>query len=298
MDTIRDIVKFACIRKGTRSTYTSYVNTFNTLCSYLSISPATITETDLCNLCILYCQSHSVTSLTGWLSGIEHFRRSQGLPPLPRHEEYRQVRAGLTKLFGVVDKPRPAPVLSLAEIQALRRSLRLHLYEDALFWCAFVIAFQALLRAGEFTAGHLRLGDITPTSRGLSISIPFSKANPFPVNISIIRRDDWFCPIAALRHLFSFGHAHLTPQSALYPKSYRAFNADLARRCRIAGITKPVTSHSIRRSGATALFDAGVSEAAIMAHGRWISLSWRHYIEFGPSQQLRPTAQLLQAHRR
>jgi hypothetical protein len=49
----------------------------------------------------------------------------------------------------------------------------------------------------------------------------------------------------------------------MYPKSYATFNAELKLRCKRASITKDATTHTLRRTGATMLFDADVPEAAI-----------------------------------
>ncbi len=298
MDQLIAIVHFCSKRKGTRSTYSSYVRTFNKLCRLLRLDPdKNITEYQLCKVCVLFCHSHSVTSLTGFLSGVEDQLRADGRPPLPRFQYYKEVRSGLAKLFGQVDKPSPAPTLDLVDIQLLRRSLDLRLYEDALFWCVVTIALQGLLRAGEFVAGRLRWSDITQHTWGLQLTIPFSKSCPQPVDIALVERRDWFCPVLAVSHLLSFGSQHLTATTPLYAKSYEVFNKELKWRCKRAGITKAVTTHSLRRSGATLLFDAGVPEMAIMAHGRWLSSAWRRYVEFGSLQQRMPTEALLRAQR-
>jgi integrase len=238
-----------------------------------------------------------VASLSGFLSGVEAFLRANRLPPLPRHDVYKELRAGLTNIFGHIGKVIPAPTLDIYDIKRLRHSLDLRRYDDALFWCVFTIALQGLLRAGEFVAGRLRWGDIQEQPWGLQLTVPFSKTTPHSTDIALVKRGDWFCPVWATRHLLSFGHKHLTHSSPLYVKPYKYFNTDFQHRCKQAGITAAVTTHTLRRTGATMLFDAGVPEAAIMAHGRWVSLAWRRYIEFGSEQQRMPTEALLRAQR-
>jgi len=295
---LRDIVRFSSMRKGTRSSYSSYARTYAKLCALIQVDPTKpITEEQLCDVSLLFCHSHSVNSLTGFLSGVESFLRSNGLPPLPRFNIYKEMRSGLTNLFGQIDKSVPAPTLDINDIKRLRRSLDLRRHGDALFWCVITIALQGLLRAGEFVAGRLCWGDLLRQPWGLQLTVPFSKTSPQPTDIALVRRDDWFCPVWATNHLLSFGRSHLLPSTPLYPKSYSSFNSEFKQRCKRAGINKAVTTHTIRRTGATMLFDAGVPEAAIMAHGRWLSVSWRRYIEFGSVQQRLPTAALLLAQR-
>jgi hypothetical protein len=104
-------------------------------------------------------------------------------------------------------------------------------------------------------AGRLCWGDISRQSWGLQLTVPFGKTCPQPTDIALVRRDDWFCPVWALNHLLSFGSRHLTATTSLYPKSYSAFTSEFKKRCRAAGIAKDVTTHTIRRSGTTFLFD-------------------------------------------
>ena len=76
------------------------------------------------------------------------------------------------------------------------------------------------------------------------------------------------------------------------------FNSELKRRFKFAGVVKAgLSTHAMRRGGATALFMAGVPTLSIMAHGRWASDTWRDYVEIGFAQQLLPTQLLRDARR-
>ena len=91
------------------------------------------------------------------------------------------------------------------------------------------------------------------------------------VPVTMVARGDWACPVAAFRLL----RLLLDQQGARhpFPLSYSAFNTNLQKRCRNAGISKEgVSTHSLRRGGTTQLALAGVPEAFIQAHGRWTSL--------------------------
>lgn len=299
MERLVAIIRKASKKQGTYDTYDSYARTYGKICAVLGVDPTQdITEFELCAICLLFCHSHSVGSLTGFLSGVEQHRRGVGLPPLPRFEAYKEMRAGLTNVFGRIDKAAPAPTLSLGDLLRIRLSLDLRRRDDSLFWCLLVLGIQGLLRAGEMVAGRLRWGDFSYAEDGLQLTIPFSKSTPHPVDLFLVRRGDWFCPCWAVDHLRSLLVSVPGAGQGVYNKSYSAFNSELKRRCKRAGITKAVTTHSLRRTGATMLFDAGVPEAAIMAHGRWVSMTWRRYLEFGEAQQRRPTATLLRAHQR
>jgi integrase len=153
-----------------------------------------------------------------------------------------------------------------------------------------LFSFFGLLRASEICAGALRFQDIEYHSWGLRLIIPFSKTDLTPAAVAIVSRGDDLCPTAAFFNLLS-----LLPPGAtsVCQQAYSTYNSELQRRFRAAGVHKTgLSTHGLRRGGATAMFMAGVPEASIMAHGRWVSSAWRQYIDFGIVQQRLPTALL------
>ncbi len=56
------------------------------------------------------------------------------------------------------------------------------------------------------------------------------------------------------------------------------------------------SGHSFRRGGATALFQAGVPESQIKAHGRWKSDAFRRYIDIDSATATHTTALLQHPH--
>ena len=247
-------------------------------------------------MCWLYCHSHSVSSIDSWISGIAKSLSNAQWPPLPRHSFYADHRKGLKSIFGPVDGVVPSPPIDEDDLRALRRSLQPGVHAQDSFWFCSLIGFQALLRAGEIVAGRLRLADIQETKDGLTITVPFSKTQPFPVRLAVARRDDELCPVRAYYNLVLSLPA--SAHGKVYSKSYNAFNSEFKRRFAYAGVTtKGLSTHAMRRGGATALFTAGVPTLAIMAHGRWTSDAWRKYVDFGSVQRLLPTQTLHRAGR-
>jgi integrase len=57
-----------------------------------------------------------------------------------------------------------------------------------------------------------------------------------------------------------------------------------------------ITTHGLRRAGATHLVELGLPEHVIMAIGRWTSRSWRDYIDLDVSQHLVLYRSLLHDH--
>jgi integrase len=160
-----------------------------------------------------------------------------------------------------------------------------------------LLGFQGLLRASEFVAGRLQLRHLRFKEWGLIVTVPFSKKNLQPVPVGIVARPDALCLVRAASYLFR-GRGQAAANTAVYPRAYSTFNTGLQRRCRQAGIDKTgISSHSLRRGGTTALFQAGVRGESIMAHGRWSSSAYLDYIDFDKTEELQqlPTSLLLRA---
>jgi hypothetical protein len=242
----------------------------------------------------MFVHSRSINSLDSWLSGVAKIRELNGLAPLQRDVLFKEHKKGLKAIFGPVDTKAPAPPLDEGDLRKLRTSLNLGDYEQARFWFCALAGFQALLRAGEISAGRLRFSDIAITKEGLRITVLFSKAKMSPVSLALVAREDALCPVRAFVNL----KARAPAGDKIYPGSYNAFNSELKRRFAFAGVVKTgLASHSLRRGGATALFMAEVPTLSIMAHGRWSSDVWRQYVEIGYAQQLLPSRLLRNAQR-
>jgi integrase len=229
------------------------------------------------------------------VSGVQAFYRGLGHGDLPRGFHYQSTRAGLRNIYGQVDITMPANALTEPSLRATRALLDLRRLDHARLWCGLLFGFQGLLRASEFVAGGLLLQDVKLYSWGLLIMVPFSKTSLTPVGVALVKRPDELCPVRALRSLVKLGK--LKACDPIINMSYESFNKQLQAWCREAGLGAGYSSHSLRRGGATALFTAGVPEAAIMAHGRWRTLQYRKYIQFDLKQQRMATAQLLESQR-
>jgi integrase len=206
-------------------------------------------------------------------------------------------QTGLKNIFMQLDHLRPATPLTIKDLFTLVLSLDLTKKSDAEFWFATVLGFQGLLRASEFVAGRLKRGHFRFRNWGILLTVPFSKKNLRPVQIGLVARNDALCPVRAAAHLFK-NRGGVSAEAIIYPHCYSTFNNALQRRCQQAGITKTgISSHSLRRGGATALFRAGVRAESIMAHGRWSSDAYKAYIDFDSAEELQqlPTALLLRA---
>ena len=221
---------------------------------------------------------------------------------LPRHRLFHSVHTGLRQLLGLVDAPRPKLAITVDHLVHIHSTLNASSFIDARNWCMAVFAFFGLLRVSEYTGGRLRWRDVCVTDTAVYLTIPYSKADLSPATVALSARPDMLCPVKAYLWYRSFFAATPSSDSAFFvvePSSSSAvlktsFQTALKTWVRSVLHLDPAAyaSHSLRRGGATALMEAGVSEVLIASHGRWHSLAYRLYLEFSGSRMLMPTSLL------
>jgi hypothetical protein len=226
-------------------------------------------------------------------------------PDLPRGRTFDRVRAGLLNWYGDTNFSEPARGFTVADLRTIRSHINLGLFADARDWCAALFAFYGLLRIKEYTCSGLLREHVAVHSYGISLAIPFSKTALIPTVVSIVRRDDELCPLAAhrayTRHLPTRLRSVELPyflhsSSTTAPLTDTTFIRHVRRWVRDYLHRQPTdySGHSFRRGGTTALQIAGVPESTIASHGRWKSLAYRAYfdVQFNLELRLAATAQL------
>jgi hypothetical protein len=250
---------------------------------------------------IIYCHSHRITTLPGFISALQNYAINLSHPDLPRHRLFDRVKAGLENYYGNTNFSVPRPAISIENLHHIHALLDSSSFADVRLWCASLFAFFALLRINEYANGSLLVSHVTAHRWGISLNIPFSKTSLIPTTVDIIRRDDQLCPLRAYRayvslipqqhrqshHPFFLQHPQSTAAmtDAVFIHHVRRLLAPLPD-CDPAAFA----GHSFRRGGVTALIQAGVPEATIAAHGRWKSLAYRDYIDTQNSLRMRLAA--------
>lgn len=281
-------------RLNTRSTYYQHHKTYLALCEQLQFkSHQPLSEEDLSALICFYSFSHKITTLPSFISALAALYEMQKWR-LPRGPLFDRTKKGLQNYFAHNNVSCPKDIITMDMLSIFRSKLDLSRFDDARDWCAFLFAFFGLLRISEYTNGNLLLQDIignAPADR-VRISIPFSKTSNFPVTIDLAARADNLCPRQALAHYLSLisekvRRTHATPLFLVFPTAFKPLpESTLINRLRhLLKLCFPslqfmkFAGHSFRRGGASALFAAGVPEAAIQRHGRWKSLTVRDYFD-------------------
>jgi hypothetical protein len=260
-----------------------------------------ITELQLCGVCIVYANSHRITSLPGFISAISHYAMRMGHPDLPRGRTFDRVKTGLTNWHGHTNFSQPARAFTAQDLLTIHSHLDLSIFSDARDWCASLFAFFGLLRIKEYLCSGLLVHHVTLHPWGINLTLPFSKTTLIPTAVAIIRRDDALCPVAAYQayisllprrlrraeHPFFLRHAHSdTPLTdSTFIRHVRRWVRD-----HLHTDSDNYSGHSFRRGGTTALQLAGVPESTIAAHGRWKSLAYRGYFDVQHNLHLRLSA--------
>lgn len=292
-----DISMRADIKRSSKITYSSAVSKYLDFCQGLGVQHErrNLTEKQLCKLCWLYCHDCKETGLASWVSAISDYHMRQGWAPLPRGLRYARTRKAIKNIFGQVDLRAPAVPISKAQLLLIRDRLDLSNLKHAMFWLGCLLGFQALLRASEFCGGSLRWKHVKQITGGVRLCVPYSKTKLTPHLVSVVTDGGDFCVLQAIMLVLRL-QGKVQQTGAVVRLSYDQFNAMLKRfYAEAVGDPLGISSHSLRRGGASSLVFSGVSEPAIMALGRWTSQAWREYIDLSAVQQLAASHALLHA---
>ena len=297
------------LRVNTQRTYSSLQNQFLRFCNSYSIDPlAPLTEQQLCMAAADYCRTHKCTSLPNYISALANWAEQYNLGPLPRHNQFKQVKKGLLNYFGLSETTQPKLAISLTDLSIMYAHMNFDTFNDSRDWCCYIFGFFGLLRISETIGNQLTFINVKRFDWGIQITIPYSKTSLQPVIVKLTQRNrDMFCPLLAydsyIRFIkpklrlpdFPFFMAAKDRSTTLTVASY---TTTLKYRIQYHLLKQPASygTHSMRRGGTTALFQAGVSETVISYHGRWRSLTYRQYFAWSNTNQLQPTEQLYQYH--
>ena len=161
---------------------------------------------------------------------------------------------------------------------------------------AMILGYLGLLRVSSYTVpaectfdstNHTTLSDCSPENGHLSVQLKSTKTchNKDPVLVTVPASSN---PLLSPTYNFDKMQSHLvninpleTPIIAfkqgkgLSSFLFNTILASLAKKCKIS---KHITSHTLRRSGATFLSHAGASGTQLAQHGTWKSECYLNYM--------------------
>ncbi|MEI6882231.1 MAG: hypothetical protein WCK82_12990, partial [Bacteroidota bacterium] len=244
----------------------------------------------------LFALRHSVASIPGFASAIQHYYSDLGWGDLPRGRRWRATSAGLQRFFASVDAKKQAPALPL---EAVRKIAQLSSSEaasllDVVCRAALLFGFWLATRESElFGAYAPPASAVQFLQDGLQVTFRWTKTSDRPKPVYVAKRADDLCLVSALQLYLATAPRAPSPSGPLFvhngqPLTARVFLAWLRPRARTllgvpASEAKDFSVHSLRRGMATTMYQEGVAEPVIMNHGRWRSLAVREYLEISSS---------------
>ena len=237
-----------------------------------------------------------------------------------KHQDVSEVMRAMKRKVEVkkgVGRKAPLSPAQLAGILGLLRVELGHANEEKRFLALrdgalLTIGFSALLRAAELTSLHMsdvtlhnrntaashmevrvRKSKTDPTARGQSLRVATPPDSQF--------RIDWWAAHLLVRNVRSGS----TPEDHIFSKT-SAGNKPLLKRD-VANLIRgrvqqwarhnqvelriaTFAGHSLRRGGATAMAEMGISEIGIQQQGRWRSDAYKAYIEMSDTARLNASA--------
>ena len=263
-----------------------------TFCDELGFIDPLPSTINMVLLYIAFMATHlAYVSLTNYLSALWSLHDLCDLPHVdPMCFRIRQTLLGVKRSLGC--KSKKARPLLVHELRLIHASLNFGLSEDLAFWCGIIICFRGLLRKSNIVELGLAVvyGNVSRWSWGVSVVVDRTKTISFKERQLFLPytriQGSIFCLEYYLDKLVvSLGKvtpstqviSYLNKQGVLVRGTYSWLHGRIAKMCVCLRLNN-VTSHSLRRGGAAALHDAGVSVEDIKMIGDWKSSAFMGYI--------------------
>lgn len=283
-----------CWADSTLRTRKSQWKKYFQFCETVGLPPLPATL-DMVLMYIAYmAESLAYSSITNYLSALWVLHKYLGYVHVDKSSfQIRMTLQGVKRVLG--DQIKQATPITLAHLQAIYQTINLSSSEDITFWLSILLGYRALLRkANLFEPGSaLQEQNVQITPWGTLLTLTHTKTIQFRQRILQI-------PLVSLPSTSYLCVSHFTqlhrslrgrvPPSAHFlaynsgdvikPATYTWFSARL-NLCCLQCHVPALSSHSLRRGGATAMAEAGMPLHDIRSRGDWRSLSVLLYLERG-----------------
>jgi integrase len=294
--------KSVAFAESTKRSYRTHMFTYLRFCFYYGLCPIpAVQETLNCYVAHL-ARTHAPSSISVYLNIIRILHVEAGFDnPLVLNYEVNMIRRGVLRAKGV--PPRQKAPMTVAILLRLYDTVDFSLTSERAFWCALILGFFGLLRKSSLIpvsksilAGkRLNRGDVSRLClEAFYLSCAHSKTNQFGQRVHVIPfvacSERRICPVFAV--LSHFGASELPKTSPLFNfvvackeifHSHAMFVNRLKRGVKQCGLDdSQISCHSLRRGGATFIFECGVSADLIKLRGDWKSNCYQQYLVISP----------------
>jgi integrase len=314
---LTDAVRYrqAAIADSTRRQYALHGHYWERFCLLFQV-PSTPTQQSAILFITFLALSQTFSTVRSTMTGVKHYWAQRGWEfDILRWSEYNAVLKGIRReKKGVPQRKHP---VSPDELQRMASLFSAEPFARAM-WACIVITWWAMFRKSNTTVnerapdgvGHcIRKQDVLVDFEQwrLHITVRGSKTNQYQDRVFHAhlqgRRGHPLDPVAAwLGHVeaspdveptmsaFSFREKGITQ-----PMRYEYLRVAL-KVCysAIGGDAAHVSTHSLRRGGATFAYHAGVQDLLLKAHGDWVSNCFEDYIELSKPARLLCSQQMFE----
>jgi hypothetical protein len=294
---------------STDSTYASGWRQWLLYCSKFNLSPLVPAEHVLCGFVAHLASPRlprfplgvSVSTVKTYMSSIVYAHSIRGLPsPMTNTPLLHRVMKGHKRWRGAASKQKRPITVGL--LRLLSECYNPSSHTHRVVWAVMCIGVHGLARLGELLPRGSRGARMSRVLNVASVAwhspnhavifLSSSKTDPYATgsSINLFATGDITCPIKALNSLTLVNKSLLTPLFAL--RNGRVISAAYFIRClrwfiitteskhHIGLRSHLFAGHSLRRGGATSLANRGVPDHVIQYLGRWLSDTYRRYIDY------------------
>ncbi len=246
----------------------------------------------------LSLEKKAPATIKSYIAGIAFQHNINGWDDPSKHFIVQKLLLGSKKSAGKPDARAPITLPLLLDLIRVLDLVCSSSYESCLFKAAFLMAFFAFLRVGEFTTKSkkdrgekvLSIGDVSFPKSDCSVvqlCLRFSKTDQLGRSSTVVLHQHAgspLCPVAALR-VFLAARPHGVRRNPLFihfdgsPLTRFQFDSMLKKSLSCSGyVVDRFKSHSFRIGAATTAAMCGLGSAEIQRMGRWQSGAFKLYI--------------------
>ena len=292
------------LARSTTSTYASGNRQYLKFCNLHSIiNPYPALEDSILGfITYLYINNKAVSTIHVYLYAIRyHQLYTYNSDPLKgKHKIEAMVKA--IKRLKKANKPQRIPI-TIPILMKIKTMLNMSSYDHQVIWAALVLGVYGLLRTSEL-AQDVKRSKSSEDNRLLLVNniriisdthfiltIRASKTDPYQMGADIhyFANNTPTCPVKALKPILQRQRDACLPLLALSDTTpvttktliqcIRVLIIQVERKYKLGLEHNNFSGYSLRRGGATSLYEAGMSETTIKTMGRWRSYCFRLYVD-------------------
>lgn len=292
-----ELHQFAASTQATRSVQlAAYMEFCDTFSDRLQPYPCDMSQ--ICLYIVYLARRLSFSSIRNYISALNNHLKDLSYPPID-YEDYRlkKCMSGVKRVKGVEVK-RAAPLLPKDLLKMFGKMTVAPAHTSVR--AAMLLSFRALLRKCHVTSSDSSLlrQDFSFKSWGILLTLRKSKTNQYREHLHQIPvskvRDMRMCPVYWVQKHFDECPAHNQAKAFRVPKgensvplTYDFYLSVIKNLSALSGLDHTsLSTHSLRRGGATFLRMSGASLQVIKERGEWSSDAVYLYLQTSLTERL------------